>query len=106
MRKAIGLTAGPDRPPVPFARAVWRVRTSILIAVMVLIRETASAPASAAARAVGRTSPLLGESLTIRGRVVERRTAAVTRATASGLAPKTAPPSCILGQETFTSIPA
>ena len=44
---------------------------SIPIPVMVLIRETASAPDEAAANAVGRTSPLFGESLTITGRFAE-----------------------------------
>src|SRR2546423_227699 len=105
MRRAIGVTAGPESPPVLLASTGRREEISMLIAVMVLMREMASAPDEAAATAVGRASPLLGESFTMRGSVVARRTAAVTLATASALAAKTAPPACMFGQETFTSIP-
>src|SRR5579872_5516585 len=87
----MGLTAGPDNPPVPLARVGRRAAISILMAVMVLMSEMASAPDEAAARAVGRTSPLLGESFIMRGSVVARRTADVTLATASGLAPRLLP---------------
>src|SRR5258706_15667784 len=93
MRSAMGFTAGPDKPPVTFASQGFRVRVFILIPVIVLMREMASAPDEAAASAVGRTSPLLGESFTMRGSVVARRTAAATSATACSLAPKTTPPS-------------
>src|SRR2546425_3882985 len=79
---------------------------SMLIPVIVLMREMASAPDEAAARAVGRTSEVLGESFTISGSVVAQRTAAVTSATAWGLSPKTAPPARTLGQETLSSMPA
>src|SRR6266704_3398777 len=48
--------------------------------VIVLIKETASAPDEAAASAIGRKSLALGESFTMTGRVVTRRTAAVTSA--------------------------
>src|SRR2546421_6763082 len=106
MRRAMGFTAGPESPPVLLASTGRREEISMLIAVMVLMREIASAPDEAAARAGGRTSPLLGESFTMRGSVVARRTAAVTLATAWGLAPKTAPPSWMFGQETLTSMPA
>src|SRR5258708_39621335 len=88
------------------ANVGWRLLVSIPIPAIVLMRETASAPYEAAANAVGRASPLLGESLTIRGSVVARRTAAVTSSTACASAPKTAPPPRAIGQETFTSIPA
>ncbi len=58
------------------------------------------------ANAVGRTSPLFGESLTIKGSVVTRRTDAVTVATVCAFVPKTAPPASTFGQDTFTSMPA
>ena len=48
IRSATGLIAGPDRPPVTFARTGLRVRALIAIPVMVLIRESASAPPSTA----------------------------------------------------------
>ena len=73
---------------------------------MVLMRETASAPDEAEANAVGRTSPLFGESLTVKGSVVTRRTDAVTVATVCAFVPKTAPPASTFGQDTFTSMPA
>src|SRR6266567_2324906 len=78
----------------------------MLMLVIVLIKETASAPAAAAASAVGRKSLALGESFTMSGRVVTWRTAAVTAATTCGLSPKIAPPARTLGQETLTSTPA
>src|SRR5205085_1260119 len=101
MRKAIGFTAGPDKPPVPWARMGRLARVSMPNPVIVLMSEIASAPDEAAATAVGRASPLLGESFTMIGSVVARRTTAVTSATARGSAPKTAPPARILGQETL-----
>ncbi|OLC63052.1 MAG: hypothetical protein AUH89_00395 [Ktedonobacter sp. 13_1_40CM_4_52_4] len=106
MRNAMGLMAGPESPPVPWVNAGRRVLISMPILVIVLISEMASAPDEAAAKAVGRASPLLGESFTITGSVVSRRTAVVTSATVAALAPKTSPPACTFGQETFTSIPA
>src|SRR5579884_2743300 len=104
MRKASGLIAGPESPPVTFASTGRRVEVSIRSAVKVLMRETASAPLETAARAVGLASPLFGESLTIKGSVVALQIAAVTSATACGSAPKTTPPARILGHETLTSI--
>src|SRR6202049_2332034 len=106
MRRAIGLIAGPDKPPITLASVGRLLRMSIDMPVIVLISETASAPDAAAATAVGRASPLLGDSFTIIGSVVARRTAAVTSATACGSAPNTMPPARILGQETLTSMPA
>src|SRR6266566_6950041 len=98
MRNAIGFIAGPDNPPVTYANVGRRLLMSIPIPVMVLMRETASAPDAAAASAVGRTSPLFGESLTIKGSVVTRRTDAVTVATVCAFVPKTAPPASTFGQ--------
>ena len=84
-RSRVGATAIPD---------------SVLIAV------SASAPASAIARAIGRTSATFGESLTSSGRSVARRTAAVTPAAASASIANWMPPPPTFGQLMFSSMPA
>ena len=75
MRKATGLMAGPDNPPVTLASTGRRVFTSIAIPTNVLMSESASAPASTQALAMATTSVTLGESLTIRGLLVAARQA-------------------------------
>src|SRR6266513_714015 len=96
--------AGPDIPPLTFANVGRHLLMSIPIPVMVLMRETASAPDAAAASAVGRTSPLFGESLTIKGSVVTRHTDALIIATVCASAQKTSPPASTSRQDTFTSM--
>ena len=61
----MGLMAGPDRPPVRLASTGLRVSMSMTIAVNVLMRLRASAPASTAARAMTLISVTQGESLTM-----------------------------------------
>jgi len=104
IRRAIGLMAGPERPPVMVDSKGFRLSASMAIPRKVLTRETASAPAPSTARAISAISVTLGESLTIRVLSYTSRTASVT-ATADGqLTPKAMPPSFTLGQEIFSSI--
>ena len=69
----------------------------------VLMRLTPSAPASSQARATAAMSAAAGESFMMTGFFVTARTARVTSAAISGLAPKAAPPPWTFGQEMFTS---
>ena len=62
-----GFTAGPDIPPVLFASANVLRLISIFIPVMVLIRETTSAPPASAALAISVISVTLGLSFIITG---------------------------------------
>ena len=78
MRTAIGLIAGPLRPPTTFEIFGLRVSTSITIARNVLTSDTASAPASSAARANDATSVTFGVSFGITGSDVTLRTALTT----------------------------
>jgi len=79
MRTATGRMAGPERPPVVLASFGRRVCTSMAIPTSVLMRESASAPASAAALAIARMSVTLGESLGMMGRRVASLAALTTR---------------------------
>ncbi len=65
MRTAIGRIAGPLRPPMPLVSFGRRVSTSMAIARNVLTSDTASAPASSAARANEATSVTFGVSFGI-----------------------------------------
>ena len=67
MRTAIGRIAGPLRPPTTFEIFGRRVSTSMTIARNVLTSDTASAPASSAARANDATSVTFGVSFGITG---------------------------------------
>ena len=67
MRTAIGRIAGPLRPPTTFDSFGRRVSTSIAIARNVLTSDTASAPASSAARANEATSVTFGVSFGMSG---------------------------------------
>ena len=78
MRTAIGRIAGPLRPPTPFEIFGRRVSTSITIARKVLTSDTASAPASSAARANEATSVTFGVSFGMSGSRVTLRTALTT----------------------------
>src|SRR5208283_2511891 len=98
MRRAMGLMAGPDRPPVILLSRGCRVSASIDMARKVLTRLTASAPAPAAILAMWAIEVTLGESLTISG-LVEAERARLTRYSSDpGSAPKAMPPACTLGQ--------
>ena len=68
MRTAIGLMAGPERPPVPKEIRGFAVSGSIAMPTSVLMSDRMSAPASRAARADSTRSGALGESFTISGR--------------------------------------
>src|SRR5215213_10038702 len=106
MRTAIGLIAGPETPPVWFARSGFRRRTSMAIPTRVLINEIASAPASSTAAATEAILAAPGLSLTMSGNVVAERTARVTSADIDGSQPKQYPPRAMFGQETLTSMAA
>ena len=100
------MIAGPERPPYVLPRnGPDRSRRSA-IPESVLIAESASAPASAIATAIGRMSATLGESLTMSGSSVARRTARVTAAAASWSIANWSPPFPTFGQLMFSSTPA
>ncbi len=65
MRKAIGLTAGPDKPPVMVDKIGFLFSASIAIPKSVFIKETLSAPLASATRAISVISVTLGDSFTI-----------------------------------------
>ena len=106
IRKATGLMAGPDSPPVMLASRGRRVSMSIAMPVIVLISESASAPPASALRAITLMSVTFGESFTMSGLRVRSRTARTTRSAATGSTPKTTPPAFTFGQEMFTSTAA
>ena len=106
MRTATGRMAGPESPPVPNASFGRRVSTSTARPSRVLMQESASAPASAAARAKTVMSATLGESLGITGSRVALRTAATTSWVIRGSPPNAIPPFSTLGQEMLISRPA
>ncbi len=106
MRTAMGLMAGPLRPPITFGELRRRVSTSIAIARNVLTSDTASAPASSAARANDATSVTFGVSFGMIGSRVAFRTAVTTPYVPGRLQPNWMPPSLMLGQEMFSSIAA
>src|SRR5664280_2151741 len=87
MRSAIGLIAGPQRPPVRLPRNGLSVSRSRTIALNVLTSDIPSDPASTAARATAVTSLTLGVSLVRSRRRVSGRTAPTTAAEAAGSAP-------------------
>jgi hypothetical protein len=78
IRTAMGRIAGPLNPPTMFESFGRRVSTSMAIARNVLTSDTASAPASSAARANDATSVTFGVSFGITGRRVTRFTAFTT----------------------------
>src|SRR5208283_4610088 len=103
MRRAMGLMAGPESPPVMFERRGRRVSASMDMARKVLVRLTASAPAAAEILAICAMEVTLGESLTMSGRL-ELALARPTRYSSEpGSEPKAMPPAWTLGQETFNS---
>jgi hypothetical protein len=84
LSSAIGLIAGPDRPPCTLPITGRRSSTSIAMPMMVLITASASEPASMQRRAFSRMSVWLGDSLVMSGFLVTRRQAATTWADMSG----------------------
>src|SRR5580692_12270640 len=103
MRRAIGLIAGPERPPVRLLRRGVRVSTSIDMARKVFTRLIMSAPASAATFATLAIEVTLGESFTMRGRLATAFASLTRYSSELGSAPKVIPPACTLGQDTFNS---
>ncbi len=103
IRTAIGLMAGPLRPPTIFDSFGRRVSTSMAIARNVLTSDTASAPASSAARANDDTSVTFGVSFGTIGSRVTFRTADTTSNVPLRLHPNVMPPSLMLGHEMFSS---
>src|SRR3984893_4490533 len=106
IRTAMGLMAGPLRPPTMFESFGRRVSTSMTMARNVLTRDTASAPASSAARANDATSVTFGVSLGITGNRVTFRTALTTANVPVRLQPKVIPPSLMFGHEMLSSMAA
>ena len=90
LKSANGLIAGPLSPPTMFESLGLRVWTSMAIARKVFTSDTASAPASSAARAKEATSVTFGVSFGMSGSGVARRTAAleILNSVQQGLASK------------------
>src|SRR5947199_9148328 len=101
MRSAIGLMAGPERPPKIVAILGRRVRASIAIPVMVLMIDRASAPLSAHAFASATMSEVLGVSLIQSGFLIAARHCRTRSPSTRGSVPNSIPPALMLGQETF-----
>ena len=99
---ATARTAGPETPPVPAPSHGSPLRGSKDIPRIVLISDTALAPALCAAVATAATSLAFGVSLTISGFSVNGRTRWSSADTSHGSAPMTRPVSTF-GQETFSS---
>ena len=104
MRRAMGLMAGPDNPPVTVDNKGLRVFALIDIPTNVFISETESAPDSSTASANSTILVTLGESLTISDLEYTSLTAFVTAIAEGQCVPKIMPPSLTLGQEIFNSI--
>src|SRR3989339_243978 len=102
---AIGLMAGPERPPVMLPSFGLWVLVSMAMPQRVLIKEITSAPAFSASLAIKAMSVTLGDNLTITGRLVAFLTVATNSLVALGSKQKSIPPLDTLGQEMLTSIP-
>ena len=102
IRSATGLIAGPLRPPISLARIGLRLRQSMAMPLIVLTRLTASAPPSAAARAMATTSVTFGVSLAINGNGPASRQRRTTRVIADGSIPRSSP-WLTFGHERFSS---
>ena len=100
---ATGNTAGPDTPPVRFEMIGSPVRMSMRMPTSVLIRLSASAPDSTAARAMPAMSVTFGDSLTIIGLEVSLRRWPIRRLSATGSVPTLMPPCDTFGQLTLIS---
>src|ERR1043166_7635104 len=95
--------AGPLSPPTTLEIFGRRVSTSMTIARNVLTSDTASAPASSAARANDAMSVTFGVSFGNIGSRVTLRTALTTSKVPPRLHPNVMPPSLMFGQEMFSS---
>ena len=102
---AIGLIAGPLRPPVTFARRGFFFQTSIAIALKVFTRLRTFAPPSIAAFAVTEISSTFGLSLTISGLAIDARTSRTSSRNLPGCVPNVRP-SFTFGQLTLSSMAA
>ena len=99
----MGLMAGPDNPPVTLLSRGCRSSASIAMARKVFTRLTASAPASAATRAMCAIEVTLGVSFTISG-LAAAPLARLTRYSSDpASAPKAIPLACTFGHDTFSS---
>ncbi len=103
MRTAIGLIAGPLRPPVTLAMRGRRVSTSIASDRNVFTSDTASAPAASATCAICAMLVTLGDSFTISGRALSCRQRVTSSSSECGSVPKTMPPCLVFGQLAFSS---
>src|SRR5215831_13143362 len=103
MRRAIGLMAGPDRPPKMVAMRGFRFRASMPMAESVLMMESPSAPPSMLARASATMSVQFGVSLTMSGFFVAPRQARTRSLSTTGSTPNSTPPFLMFGHETFIS---
>src|SRR3954454_19772821 len=103
--RAIARTAGPDTPPLPAPSHGSPLRGSNAMPFSVLIRETASAPASSAALATAAGSVAFGVSFTISGLAVSGRRRSTARAVSLVSAPMIRPVST-LGHEKLSSTSA
>ena len=102
-RRANGLMAGPDRPPMPLPRIGFLRRQSMAIPRKVLTKLTASQPPSAAPWAISTMLVTLGVSLASRGKSGQAsRADATTARQRSGFVAKSIPPAT-LGQERLSS---
>ena len=101
--RATGNTHGPETPPVRLAMIGSPVRMSMRMPTSVLIRLSASAPDSAAARAMAAMSVTFGVSLTIIGLEVILRSRSMSRASPTGSVPTLMPPWLTFGQLTLIS---
>ena len=87
IRKAMGRTAGPDRPAKMLSNTGRRFSKSIAQAWKVLVRLMASAPAASTALHISGMFSAWGLSLTIRGFLQASRTIRTTSPAASALTP-------------------
>src|SRR5574344_2170966 len=104
IRKAIGLMAGPDNPPVTVESIGILLSASIAIPRKVFTKETLSAPPATTAFAISAISVTLGDNLTISVLLYTFLTSDVTLSAITQLVPKAIPPCFTLGQEIFNSI--
>ena len=104
LSSAIGLIAGPDKPPWMLPITGRRVFTSIAMPMIVLITARPSLPASMQRRAFSLMSVWFGDSLVMSGLLVTARHAATTRADISGTLPNCTPPSLMFGHEMLISM--
>ena len=102
---AMGLIAGPDRPPKVVLSLGLRVFKSIAIPTTVLIALTASAPPDSAAWAISSIRVTLGLNFIMRSLSVLFRISIVSCSVISQFTPNSIPPSFTFGQEILISYP-